>query len=233
MGQESFMVDGGNKYSLESLGLPAGKASDTGLKEGEGVFESAVYACVACFNGLANTKTCGAIMGSSCHAYDVMMGFGTKKVEQINSASDSQTSDKTIEDSEMALWTYAVDSDGAGSPEGSANCAPIVFKARNPSASQQVVDAACSRGDAFCESKKSSFEDCCTGLVPENDLCADGAYCCGQDNAITIGKTVAEAEAMCASTHASSATTTSTPQPMPARSTEPTWKQVDGRWVME
>jgi len=200
--QESFMAkdestgDIAPKYSLASLGLPPGKSSPTGMKEGEGTFESAVYACVACFNELAATKACGSIMGSSCHAYDIMTGFGTHEVEQVEAGADAKSM-KTIEDSSMELWSYAVDSDGAGVPEGAKACAPIVYSARFPKATKQIVDSECSRGDAFCESKKSKFEDCCTGLTPENALCSDGKYCCGAENTVTIGKTVAEAEALC------------------------------------
>lgn len=199
--QQTFMVEddaGGSKpkFSLATMGIPAGTVSETGLKEGEGVYESAVYACVACFNELASTKSCDAIMGSACHAYDVMTGFGTHEVEQVEAGADKKSM-KTIKDSEMEQWTYAVDSNGSGVPEGASHCGPIVYKAMNPKATQQVVDAACSRGDAFCDDKKNKFEDCCTGLVPEDNLCSDGKLCCGEENTVTIGKTVAEAQALC------------------------------------
>lgn len=198
--QDTFIVkkdgDSQPKFSLSALGLPPGKSSETGLKEGEGVYESAVYACVACFNDLANTKGCGSIIGSTCAAYNVMTGFGTHEVEQVEAGADAKSM-KTIKDSTMELYTYVVDS-GEGTPEGAQSCGPVVYKARNPKATQQVVDAACSRGDAFCEAKKSKFEDCCTGLVPENDICSDGKMCCGKENTVTIGMTVEEAEAECA-----------------------------------
>lgn len=200
--RSSFTVDGDSepkgKYELGALGIPDGKSSPTGIKEDEGVFESAVYACVACFNELSNTKSCGAILGSTCHAYDVMTGFGTHEVEQVEAGADAKSM-KTIEDSKQQQWTYVVEA-GKGVPEGSQHCGPIVYRARNPKATRQVVDAACSRGDAFCEEKKNEFEDCCTGLVPENELCSDGKYCCGKENTVTIGKTVEEAKALCDTT---------------------------------
>jgi hypothetical protein len=197
--QDTFMVekdgDTSPKFSLSALGISPGTVSPNGAKEGEGTYESSVYACVACFNELANTKGCGSILGSSCHAYDVMTGFGTHEVEQVEAGNDHKTK-KKIKDSEMELWTYAVDA-GEGVPEGAQNCGPIVYKARNPKATQQIVDAACSRNDAFCETEKSTFEECCTGMVPENQLCSDGKHCCGAENTVTIGKTVKEAEALC------------------------------------
>ncbi|CAD7976385.1 unnamed protein product [Amoebophrya sp. A25] len=161
--------------------LPSDGSS--GEREGEGVFSKKEYACAACVKLVVDSKSCDVIPSSKCYAYDVMGHFGTKTVEKVTGGKLGTT---TIEDTTDENWTYALS--GTSLPDGAVECAPVLYKAMNPDATRQVIDAACASGNALCEDHPNKFQECCGGMVPPDQLCATGKFCCGEEGKITFGK---------------------------------------------
>lgn len=161
----------------------------TGEREGEGVYSKAVYACAACTKLMIESKSCDVIPSAKCYAYDVMGHFGTKTVEKVErSVSDGKLGTATIKDTDDENWSFAMTGADGGLPDGAEACSPILYRAMNPKATDQVVDAACASGNPLCEDHPNKFQQCCAGMVPANQLCATGKFCCGEDGVITFGK---------------------------------------------
>lgn len=62
------------------------------------------------------------VSGSTCHALSLSQDFAAKTVENVEGG---ELGTKVIDGTNNQQWTYTIDSNGGGVPEGAQACGPV------------------------------------------------------------------------------------------------------------